>query len=831
MSKKELKTSLENIENITNEAHQILKSLNLSDVSKGNEKEPIATTSPTTATSPVKVIGRDEERKKIVAMLHEKAGHGQINTESGLCYSVVGIHGVSGSGKSTLAQFVYAQEEKEGHFDCLMWSHVSKKNSVGNIYRQMVLALAAQACDEKRKQLLNTASLYENHEGCFLGSLQDKLKRELSGRRFLLVLDDVWCSKDVVEQNQAQLLSVLEGGKRGSKILVTSRNEDAFSDLGPDVRYITVPIGQLDGSTFNQLFMYYALGEGGDGSTLRHIGESIAEKLKRSPLAARTVGEQLRKRQNVEYWRRTKDRDLLNETMGALSWSYQHLNEQLRRCFAYCSMFPKGHHFRRNELVRLWVAEGFIRSTSGGEEMEDVGQDYFDELVSISFMQLGKESWGEDCYVMHDLVHDLAERIAGSDCYRIENGSRVKVPPGVRHLYVDTFDAEEADVETVELENLRTLIIKNVCYTKNSMKILKTMFGRLRKLRVLNIRFINPYLAQDLVSIIGLLKHLRHLTVKIHSGPSTRVTLPASFKKLHQIQTIDFGSVGFFRLSEGEDKINLVSLRHVETDKFWNVVNIVSSTSAQQLGSLALSEEHGHNIEQLRDLNKLRGRLSISRLGIVKSKKEALQAMLADKQRLIGLALSWDTEDTHSRHRYDKNRCSPEVKLEVLEGLCPQKDLEELILIKYSGPRYPNWMVGRKNGGPNRLQVLDLRGCSLLGLAPVFEVFTELRVLSLRGCDWVTLPDTMVHLKSLKKLSICHFPNIEYLPVLPQSIEEFELKRCNEVFTRSCQTIENPNWEKIQHIHKRDINMKGTCVRGFHKCEILLMFLNPFANL
>ncbi|KAM0845351.1 hypothetical protein ACQ4PT_056434 [Festuca glaucescens] len=709
MSKKQLKTSLDNIEKITNEAHQILKSLNLSDVSKGNEKQSIATTSPTTATSQVKVIGRDEERKKIVAMLHEKA--------------------------------------------------------------------------------------------------EDTLKRELSGRRFLLVLDDVWCSKDVVEQNQAQLLSVLEGGKRGSKILVTSRNEDAFSDLGPDVRYITVPIGQLDDSTFNELFMYYALGDGGDGSTLRHIGENIAGKLKKSPLAARTVGEQLRKRQNVEYWRRTKDRDLLNETMGALSWSYQHLNEQLRRCFSYCSMFPKGYHFRRNGLVKLWVAEGFIRSTNAGEEMEDVGQDYFDELVSISFMQLRKESWGEDFYVMHDLVHDLAERIAGSDCHRIENGLKGKVPPGIRHLYIDTFDLEEeADLETFELENLRTLIIRN--FSCDSQNILKTMFTRLQKLRVLNIWFIDPYLAQDLVSIIGLSKHLRHLALKIHGGASTCVTLPASFKKLHQIQTIDFGSVGFFRLCEGEDKINLVSLRHVETDKFWNVVNTVSCTSAQQLGALSFSEKHGHNIEQLRDLNNLRGRLSISHLEFVKSKKEALQAMLADKQRLVGLALSWDDEGNWDSS-YDESSCSPEVKLEVLEGLCPQKDLEELIITRYSGPRYPNWMVGRQNGGPNRLQVLDLRGCSLLGLAPVFEVFTQLRVLSLRGCDWVTLPDTMVHLKSLKKLSIYHFPNIEYLPVLPQSIEEFELKRCSKVFTRSCQTVENPNWEKIQHIHKRDIKMEG----------------------
>uniref|UniRef100_A0A0A9F7G3 Disease resistance protein winged helix domain-containing protein n=1 Tax=Arundo donax TaxID=35708 RepID=A0A0A9F7G3_ARUDO len=71
--------------------------------------------------------------------------------------------------------------------------------------------------------------------------------------------------------------------------------------------------------------------------------------------------------------------------MGALWWSYQHLDEQVRRCFSYCSMFAQGHMFGCDELVDLWIGEGFIK-TNLDKKMEEVGQNYFDKLVSCSFL-------------------------------------------------------------------------------------------------------------------------------------------------------------------------------------------------------------------------------------------------------------------------------------------------------------------------------------------------------------------------------------------------------------------------------------------------------------
>ena len=78
----------------------------------------------------------------------------------------------------------------------------------------------------------------------------------------------------------------------------------------------------------------------------------------------------------------------------------------------------------RDELVRLWMAEGFIRNTDEGADAEDVGLGIFNELLSISFLQPGGQDWynhGKEYYLVHDLLYDLAGAVAGTDCFRIDN--------------------------------------------------------------------------------------------------------------------------------------------------------------------------------------------------------------------------------------------------------------------------------------------------------------------------------------------------------------------------------------------------------------------------
>lgn len=285
------------------------------------------------------------------------------------------------------------------------------------------------------------------------------MKEELRGKRFLLVLDDVWYSNNAnYHENLQQLLSPLNVAKAGSKILDTSRTLDALLALGA---MRCIPIRDLDDDVFLNLFMHYALDfasiDGRDRREFQMIGAEIAKKLKRSPLAARTVGRQLCKRPKVELWRDARDGKLLNETMGALWWSYQHLDEQVRRCFSYCSIFPRRYWLDPEYLVRLWVAEGFVTSHNTGEELEAIGQGYFYELVSASFLQ--PVDGGKERYIIHDLLHDLVKKVAGSDCFRADNGWEGEFPQDVCHLSVENCNLAMFTNKITKLKNLRTLII------------------------------------------------------------------------------------------------------------------------------------------------------------------------------------------------------------------------------------------------------------------------------------------------------------------------------------------------------------------------------------
>ena len=99
--------------------------------------------------------------------------------------------------------------------------------------------------------------------------------------------------------------------------------------------------------------------------------------------------------------------------LPALRLSYFHLPSHLKRCFTYCAMFPKDFEFDRNELVLLWMAEGFVNQP---RKMQQLGCQYFVDLLSRSFLQ--QSGSNQSRYVMHDLMHDLAQIVGGETCFR-----------------------------------------------------------------------------------------------------------------------------------------------------------------------------------------------------------------------------------------------------------------------------------------------------------------------------------------------------------------------------------------------------------------------------
>ncbi|KAJ6800528.1 putative disease resistance protein RGA1 [Iris pallida] len=177
-----------------------------------------------------------------------------------------------------------------------------------------------------------------------LDVLQSKLKKLLlESKKFLLVLDDVWCLDK--ERWDQMLIPFNEVGEMGSRILITCRAKEVTSKLGV---HHSFPLAELEDDDYWSIFKHYAFGDAKEAITdpqLSELASEIVKKLSKSPLAARMVGSSLRGKP-VGYWKQTLQRgDMLKDTLDALCWSFEMLPPCLQRCFALCSLYPKGYHF------------------------------------------------------------------------------------------------------------------------------------------------------------------------------------------------------------------------------------------------------------------------------------------------------------------------------------------------------------------------------------------------------------------------------------------------------------------------------------------------------
>ncbi|XBI34152.1 hypothetical protein VPH35_119990 [Triticum aestivum] len=679
------------------------------------------------------VTGRDEDLNEITAMLRNENVDLNPSSSDSKCFSLVGIHGMSGSGKTTLAQHVCKYEKVDGYFDLVMWIRVSRNYSM----------LEAASMDNK------SCPDYKS-----LDVLENELEKKLEGKRFLLALDDIWCDNDDDKQKLVKLLSQLNLGNRGSKILATSRHKDAFSDLGPGVARTAIPIRPLDDQVLLELFMYYALEDANaddpDQMQLKIIGAEIAQKAERinsgnHPVRAHTRTSRAR----------SDPRGLLRPTTN------QHLDELVRRCFAYCSIFPKRYHLNRDELVKLWVAEGFIQSTNAQEDMEAIGQGYFHELMATSFVKPGVYYQG-----------------SFQECFRIENGSRREVLDDVRHLFVA--NGAMVTEEIFKLKNLRTLIIDHMELAPANKEFFEKVFEKLQKLRVLTIEtswtLIDEISVFEIPAAIGHLKHLWYLTLVFYEAA---LYLPKTVDSLYHLQVLMFGYASDVEVSSDINMGNLTNLRHIIGGEItMHIPNIGRLISIQTIETFDVRREHWYELKQLRDLNKLRGSLTIQNLENVESKKEAHEAKLAAKKGLTELRLFWVND----------RACTPGVQAEVLEGLCPPKDLKSLEVWRYQSLRYPSWTLGEQN--------VDLRPAPEL-----FEHFIHLRHLLIAECCWHHLPDNVKNLRFLKSLMIRLCWYLESLPEHPRSLQKFKVSYCNGVFMSSCKQIGQLNWRKSEGIY------------------------------
>jgi Leucine-rich repeat (LRR) protein len=605
------------------------------------------------------MVGREDEKKKIIDML--LSGNGPSNNNIG----VAAILGMGGVGKTTLAQLAYNDDKVQEHFDLKAWVCVSQDFNILNVTKTLLESV--------------TSTAWGNNS---LDFLRVELKKYLRGKRFLIVLDDLWNDN---YNDWDELVTPLINEKAGSRVIITTRQQKVAEVARAN------PICKLEPLSTEDcwcLLSKHAFG-GEDYSDAKYrdleaIGRKISEKCGGLPIAAKTLGGLLRSTVDVEEWNVILESNIWqlknDNILPALFLSYRCLPSHLKRCFAYCSIFPKDYPLDRKQVVLLWMAEGFLEHSQDEQAMEQIGDECFSELLCRSLIQqLHDNSTGQK-FVMHDLVHDLATVVSGKSCCRPEYGGVIS--KNVRHLSYNQkeFDMFKKFGICYEFKCLRSFLPiapwREINYL--SRKVLDDLLPTLGRLRVLSLS--KYYNISKLPDSIGNLVQLRYLDLS-HTEIKS---LPDTLCNLYFLQSLLLSCCS--KLTKLPEHIGkLINLRHLEIDSTRIMEmpkQIVELKHLQTLTVYVVGKQNiGLSVRELKRFPKLRGKLCIKNLENVIDVEGASDSDLKSRKHIEELMLQWGKETDGSL-----------ISNDVLGKLRPSPNLKKLSIDLYGGTSFPSWL-------------------------------------------------------------------------------------------------------------------------------------------
>ncbi|XP_057441573.1 putative disease resistance protein RGA3 [Lotus japonicus] len=674
-----------------------------------------------------KLYGREDDKKKIVQFLLSQARESDF-------LSIYPIVGLGGMGKTTLAQMVYNDDQVTSNFDIKVWICVSENFSV-----QRILCSIIESITKAKHDCLN------------LDVTERKVQELLQGKRYFLVLDDVWRKDEEIKFGLNQdkwnkLKCLLSCASKGASILVSTRDMEVATIMG------TCQAHHLCGLSEDEcwmLFKQYAFGTvKEERAELVVIGKEIVKKCGGSPLAAQALGGLLHSRNEEKEWLEVMKSGIWNlagenSIFAVLRLSYFHLTPTIRQCFAFCAMFPKDTEIMKEDLIHLWMANGFI-SPRENLEVEDVGNMIWNELYQKSFFQdMRLDDYSGDIHFkMHDLVHDLAQSIMGQECIVLGSANMTDMSRSTHHVgFGSGWDLSSLHKRAFKkVESMRTFYQLNVydrvsgCIpTHRSLRVLRTSSSNLSSLK----------------SLI----HLRYLEL----FRLEMETLPDSIYSLQKLEILKLRSLKKL-VCLPKDLTCLQDLRHLVIEDCYSLScmfpNIGKLSRLRTLSKYIVSSEIGHSLAELHDL-KLRGDLRIEGLENVGSLSEAQEANLMGKKDIHKLELICD-KLFHTKP-YATN---PEL---VLNALQPHSNLKNLKIEYYAGLKFPTWM----------------------------EMLTNLVYLVLYGCKMCVRLPSLGKLPYLRRIEISEMNDVQYMDddesddgvevkAFP-SLEELSLSGCSKL--------------------------------------------------
>ncbi|CAN4113898.1 unnamed protein product [Withania somnifera] len=320
---------------------------------------------------------------------------------------VISITGMAGIGKTALAQTLYNNQAVASKFSFIAWTTVSQ-----TFQRKNVL------CD-----LLDTVIDKHTLNTMDEGDLADELRKHLIGKKYLIFIDDVWHDK---VWDDLQICFPENNNK--SRIVITTRIKEV-ANLCSSPCYLSL-LGEVESWT---LFCHKAFRGKRCPEMLEVVAKEIVENCGGLALAIVVIARLLaNKEMTATSWSQFAesmdahhdDQEVLDQFMGTLALSFEHLPFHLKLCFLYFAIYPEDYAIPVKRLILSWIAEGYVENVQN-KSLEDVARSYLMDLVDRNLIIISKKRYNGEVKAcsIHDMLRDLCKKIMEKDSFR------------VRHLY------------------------------------------------------------------------------------------------------------------------------------------------------------------------------------------------------------------------------------------------------------------------------------------------------------------------------------------------------------------------------------------------------------